>query len=73
MEMLKEIAGSAIGEQVSSNPSADGENTGFNPSGKASMNEPATKDVDNKAKESNNVTAKGNMIRMRFLILFSLL
>ena len=68
MEMLKEVAGSAIGEQVSSNPSTDGENIDFNPSGKASMNEPATKDVDNKAKESNNVTTTGNMIRMRFLI-----
>ena len=70
MEMLKEVASGVIEDQVSSNPSADGENTSPQPSGEASMNEPAAKDVDNKAQESNNAFAKGNMICKRFLILF---
>ena len=72
MEMLKEVASGVIEDQFSSNPSADGENATPQSSGEASMNEPATKDVDNKAKESNNSFAKGNMICERFLILFCL-
>ena len=62
MKMIRDIASSVNEDQVSSNASSDGENTGVNPPGKSSINENATNDVDNKAKESSNVTAQGNMI-----------
>ena len=70
MKMLKDVASSVIEDQVSSDASADGENAGLNPFAKASMNEPATNNVDNKAKESNDVTAKGNIICKGSLISF---
>ena len=71
MKMLKDVASSVIEDQVSSDVSADGENTGISTSGKASMNEPATNDVDNKAKDSNDATAKGSIIYKGLLISFS--
>ena len=62
MKMIKDVASSVNEDQISSDASADGENIGVNPSGKDSINEKTTNDVDNKAKESSNVTAQGNMI-----------